>query len=82
MFSINRMKHPKAYADSYAANFTFNTNIWMTAYSISMTNAEKAPEYTWNLFILGKFVYWATATQLWALKILKIKATLRAGVWH
>ena len=82
MFSINRMKHPKAYADSYATNFTFNTNIWMTANSISMTNAEKTPEYTWNLFILGKFLYWATPTQLWALKILKIKATLRAGVWH
>ena len=46
---------------------------------MSMMNAEKSLEYTQKLFIWSK--YWATIKQIWALEILKIQATLRAGAW-
>ena len=43
---------------------------------MSMTNAIKSLEYT-EIAYLAKLLI----TQLWSIDILKIQATLRAGVW-
>ena len=47
-------------------------HLWLPVYGMSMTNAKKSLEYTYNLFVWTK--YWATVKQLWALKILKIQS--------
>ena len=46
----------------------------LTAYSMSVTNAEKSLEYTKNLFIWSN--YSSTVNELWSLKILLIKSVL------